>query len=122
MTLNEDSDIDVELKERYGSPDGLDVSIDGMNILLFYKLSWYFQRKQGRIQEWRGGGGGKIWFRKDCCTFLWQITSPPHPLQPVAVARYNSLSCTWILIVKDAPLEFSLVAKCNTLFIKKSDS
>ena len=38
MTLNEDSDIDVELKERYGSPDGLDVSIDGMNILLFYEL------------------------------------------------------------------------------------
>ena len=39
MTLHEDSDIDIELKERYGSPDGLDVSIDGMNILLFYKLS-----------------------------------------------------------------------------------
>ena len=56
MTLHEDSDIDIELKERYGSPDGLDVSIDGMNILLFYKLSWYFQRKQGRIQEWEGGG------------------------------------------------------------------
>ena len=60
MTLNEDSDIDVELKERYGSPDGQDVSIDGMNILLFYKLSWYFRRKQGRIQECLIGGGRGI--------------------------------------------------------------
>ena len=113
MTLHEDSDIDIELKERYGSPDGLDVSIDGMNILLFYKLSWYFQRKQGRIQEWEGV---QLWFRKDCWTFLWQITSPPHPLPPVAVARYNSLLCTLILIVKDAPLEFSLVAKMQRAF------
>ena len=60
MTLNEDSDIDVELKERYGSPDGQDVSIDGMNILLFYELSWYFRRKQGRIQECLIGGGGGV--------------------------------------------------------------
>ena len=35
MTLSEDYDIDVELKERYVSLDGLDESIDGMNIPLF---------------------------------------------------------------------------------------
>ena len=35
MTLSEDYDIDVELKERDGSLDSLDVSIDGMNIPLF---------------------------------------------------------------------------------------
>lgn len=35
MTLTEDYDIDVDLKERYVSLDGLDESIDGMNIPLF---------------------------------------------------------------------------------------
>ena len=41
------------------------------------------------------GGGSKLWYRKDYWTLLRQITSPqhpPHPLPPVAVARYNSLA------------------------------
>ena len=115
MTLNEDSDIDVELKERYGSPDGQDVSIDGMNILLFYELSWYFRRKQGRIQECLigGGGGGS----KLCGKLLPHTLSHQSQLHVIIpwplIVNLNS----WI--VKDAALEFSLVAKCNALFVKK---
>ena len=38
---------------------------------------------QGRIQEFLiGGGGSKLWFRKDCWTLLRQITSPPHTPYP----------------------------------------
>ena len=40
---------------------------------------YLFSDFQGRIQEFliggRGGGGSKLWFRKDCWTFLCQITS-----------------------------------------------
>ena len=39
-----------------------------------------------------GEGGCKLWFRKDCWTLLRQIIPPPHPLPPVAVARYDSLA------------------------------
>ena len=35
LALSEDSDIDWDLKERYGSLDGLEVSIDGEDIPLF---------------------------------------------------------------------------------------
>ena len=48
------------------------------------------------IFYWGGGGevggGSKLWFRKDCRTFLWKITSPAHPLPPVAVAHHNFLA------------------------------
>ena len=64
-----------------------------------------------RVSHWRttqnrGGsrnfwlGGSKLWFRKDCWTLLRQITSPPHPphpLPPVAVARYNSMAAYRLL-------------------------
>jgi len=49
----------------------------------------------GVFLGWGGGGGGggcKLWFRKDCWTLLRQIIPPPHPLPPVAVARYDSLA------------------------------
>jgi len=55
------------------------------------KGSQYKVGIQGRIQELLIGGS-KLWFRKDCWTLLRQITSPPHPLPPVAVVRYNSLA------------------------------
>ena len=51
---------------------------------------------QGRIQEFLTGGS-KLWFRKDCWFFLWQITSPPHPLPPIVVARFNSLASYRVL-------------------------
>ena len=52
----------------------------------------YINNRGGSRNFLLGGGGSKLWFRKDCWTFLWQITSPPHPFPSVAVARYNSLS------------------------------
>ena len=56
-------------------------------------------RSSGRLDgtKVRGGSrnfwlrGSKLWFKKDCWTLLRQITSPPHPLPTVAVARYNAL-------------------------------
>ena len=36
--------------------------------------------------------------------FLWQITSPPHPL-PRVTLFLGPLLCIWILLIKDAPLE-----------------
>ena len=42
----------------------------------------------------RGGGrgGGPNFSSERTVGLLRQITSPPHPLPPVAVARYNSLA------------------------------
>ena len=127
MTLNEVSDIDVELKERYGSPDGQDVSIDGMNILLFYKISWYFRRKQGRIQECLigGGGGGGPNFGSErtvelfCGKLLLHTLSHQSQLHVIIPWPLIVYLNSWI--VKDAALEFSLVAKCNALFVKKKN-
>ena len=43
-------------------------------------------------------GGSKLWFRKDCCTLMRQITfSHLRPLPPVAVVRYNSLAAYRLL-------------------------
>ena len=75
---------------------------------------------QGRIQEFLIGGS-KLWFAKDCSTFLCQITFPPHPLPPVAEKAEMTMSFSicelfWRVLIS---LEFSLVAKCNTHFIKK---
>ena len=39
--MSEDSDIE----ERYGSLDGLDVSIDGFFYSAIFTLSWHFRRK-----------------------------------------------------------------------------
>ena len=49
-------------------------------------------------------GGSKLWFRKDCWTFLRQITSPPHPLLPVAVARMQEPIIDWLLTHVIIPL------------------
>ena len=38
---NPDSDIDYGLKERYGSVDGQDLSMDGLDL----GTAWYFRRK-----------------------------------------------------------------------------
>ena len=54
----------------------------GGHVRTFLMTYYYFDSVAGggpRIQEfligkWVGGEGG-VWFRKACCTFLWQITS-----------------------------------------------
>lgn len=53
-------------------------------------LTWFHASTGADPRIFYGGGGGsKLWFRMDCFgTFLWQITSSPHPLPPVAVAYY----------------------------------
>ena len=97
--------------------------------------------------DWGGGGvedGSKLWFRKDCWTFLWQITSPHTPHTLSNQSRFHVIIPwpldTVILLVNDSSLEhppvvlgnkdctcrfrwisleFSLVAKCNSRFIEK---
>ena len=39
-----------------------------------------------------GGGGSKLWFRKDFWTFFEANYFSPTPPPPVAVARYTSLT------------------------------
>ena len=90
-----------------------------------WKISTHsdFSPNQGRIQEFLIGGS-KLWFAKDCSTFLCQITFPPHPLPPVAEKAEMTMSFSicelfWRVLIS---LEFSLVAKCNTHFITKKNS
>ena len=90
---------------------------------LCWKISTHsdFSPNQGRIQEFLIGGS-KLWFAKDCSTFLCQITFPPHPLPPVAEKAEMTMSFSicelfWRVLIS---LEFSLVAKCNTHFIEKN--
>ena len=92
----------------------------------------------------RGGDGGrrsKFWFRKDCWTFLGQITFPPHPL-PLVTDKAETTTCFSISATSTGntalraeanrslegtqlqlhfliSLEFSLVENYNTRFIKK---
>ena len=80
-------------------------------------------------------GGSKLWFRKDCWTFLWQITSNryDHFLWYVNRGRLwhwkYCFASRGEQIIQGYPktklhfwisLEFSLVAKCNARFIKKN--
>ena len=62
-----------------------------------------------------GAGGPNVGSER---TFLWQVTSPPNSLPPVAVAQIMG-GCPEQLHFSIS-LEFSLVAKCNTRFIKKN--
>ena len=79
-------------------------------------------------------GWTKLWFRRDCWTFLWHITShrTDHVFLnlwgPVAVGEGNTAlraeaNRSWEGTEKQlqfcVSLEFSLVAKCNARFIKK---
>ena len=91
----------------------------------------------GRFQEFLFGGGGSIlWFRKDRWTCLWQITSHrddhmfPNLSKLVAVGAGNTALWAEARYHRRVPknnklhfwisLEFSLVAKCNALFVKKN--
>ena len=96
-----------------------------------------FAGEDAGIFHW-GGRRSKFWFRKNCWTFLWQITFPHTPLtshwegrddyvflnlwKQVAVGAGNTQITegtqrqSHFLIF----LEFSWVAKYNTRFIKKS--
>ena len=89
-------------------------------------------------------GGSRFWFRKDCWTFFWQITFPPHPLPPVT-KKAETTTCSQSVKASCRrlekycfasrgeqftegtqrqshfwiSLELSLVAKYDTRFIKK---
>ena len=80
-------------------------------------------------------GGSKLWFRKDCWTFLWQITSNryDHILWYLNPGRHwhwkYCVTSRGEQIIQGypktnlhfwIPLEFSIVAKCNVHFIKKN--
>ena len=90
------------------------------------RLNWEFdQTLRIRSHDIGGGsrnfwlGGTKLWFGKDCWTFLWQITSPlhlPHHLPPVAVARYNSLSPYRVLLCVQRRTDHRRVPKNNYIF------
>ena len=55
------------------------------------ELSNIFAGGDPGIFHW-GGGRSKFWFRKDCWTFLWQITFPPHPLPLVSLKKFSQLN------------------------------
>ena len=98
-------------------------------------LTCYALLRGGSRNVWLGGS--KLWFRKDCWTFLWQITSNryDHILWYLNPGRHwhwkycftsrgeqiiqgylKTKLHFWI------SLEFSIVAKCNAHFIKKKSS
>ena len=66
-----------------------------------------------------GGGGSKLWFRKDCWTFFvasyFSITLPPTSRSYTDHRRVAQTKQLHFSI----SLEFSLVTKCNARFIKK---
>ena len=79
------------------------------NVSQQWKTTQIVLTQQGRIQEFfigGGGGGSKLWFRMDCWTFLWQITSPHTPFHQSRLHVINPwpLTCTWILLLKGCTL------------------
>ena len=67
-----------------------------------------------------GGVGPNFGSERTVELFLWQVTSPPHSLPPVAVAQIIG-GCPKQLDFSIS-LEFSLVVKCNSRFIKRKSA
>ena len=117
----------------------LSLAVIAWTVLKIFKLNWgWGPQKPSR--------GSKLWFRKDCWTFLWQITSLHTPHTPSHQSRLHAI-IPWPLDTvymnstrkgrilgtpsscacnKDCTcrfrwisLEFSLVAKCNSRSIEK---